>query len=147
MELSYSNVQVIGNGSFGVVFQARLSNGEPAAVKKVLQDKRFKVSLLIYSYLYQNRELQIMRLVHHQNIVGLKSYFYSNGEKKDEVLLNLVMDFMPETIYRASRQYAKMKQSMPMLSIKVTKTYLLLAVYVSIISRISLYPFAWHLPP
>jgi glycogen synthase kinase 3 beta len=88
-----------------------------------------------------------MRLVHHQNIVGLKSYFYSNGEKKDEVLLNLVMDFMPETIYRASRQYAKMKQSMPMLSIKVTKTYLLLAVYVSIISRISLYPFAWHLPP
>lgn len=36
--------QVIGNGSFGVVFQATLvETGENVAVKKVLQDKRFKV--------------------------------------------------------------------------------------------------------
>lgn len=61
-----------------------------------------------------------MRLVAHPNIVGLKAYFYSNGEKKDEVFLNLVLDFVPETIYRASRHYAKMKQSMPMISIKVS---------------------------
>lgn len=60
-----------------------------------------------------------MRLVSHPNIVGLKAYFYSNGEKKDEVLLNLVLEFVPETIYRASRHYAKMKQSMPMISVKV----------------------------
>lgn len=60
-----------------------------------------------------------MRLVQHPNIVGLKAYFYSNGEKKDEVFLNLVLEFVPETIYRASRHYSKMKQSMPMLSIKV----------------------------
>lgn len=44
-ELAYTNCKVIGNGSFGVVFQAKLvSNGEDAAIKKVLQDKRFKVS-------------------------------------------------------------------------------------------------------
>ena len=44
MELSYSNTKVIGNGSFGVVFQAKLNpTNEFAAVKKVLQDKRFKV--------------------------------------------------------------------------------------------------------
>ena len=60
-----------------------------------------------------------MRLVSHPNIVGLKSYFYSNGEKKDEVFLNLVLEFVPETIYRASRHYAKQKQSMPMISVKV----------------------------
>lgn len=109
IELSYSNIKVVGNGSFGVVFQAKLNpDGDSAAVKKVLQDKRFK-----------NRELQIMRLVSHPNIVGLKAYFYSNGEKKDEVFLNLVLDFVPETIYRASRHYAKMKQSMPMMSIKL----------------------------
>ena len=43
-ELSYTNYKVIGNGSFGVVFQAKLiENGEYAAIKKVLQDKRFKV--------------------------------------------------------------------------------------------------------
>lgn len=43
-ELSYTNYKVIGNGSFGVVFQAKLlETGEFAAIKKVLQDKRFKV--------------------------------------------------------------------------------------------------------
>jgi glycogen synthase kinase 3 beta len=60
-----------------------------------------------------------MRLVNHPNIVGLRAYFYCSGEKKDEVFLNLMLEFVPETIYRASRNYAKMKQSMPMLSIKV----------------------------
>lgn len=44
-EVSYSDIKVIGNGSFGVVYQARLADsGELVAIKKVLQDKRFKVS-------------------------------------------------------------------------------------------------------
>lgn len=44
-EVSYSDTKVIGNGSFGVVFQAKLcETGELVAIKKVLQDKRFKVS-------------------------------------------------------------------------------------------------------
>ncbi|KAF9294478.1 regulator of ime2, partial [Linnemannia elongata] len=42
-EFAYTNCKVIGNGTFGVVFQARfVSNGDDAAIKKVLQDKRFK---------------------------------------------------------------------------------------------------------
>ena len=49
-EISYTNCKVIGNGSFGVVFAARLLNvpkeEEEIAIKKVLQDKRFKVGLL-----------------------------------------------------------------------------------------------------
>jgi hypothetical protein len=40
------------------------------AIKKVLQDKRFK-----------NRGLQIMRKLEHQNVVKLKYFFYSSGEK------------------------------------------------------------------
>lgn len=52
-DVSYTNCKVIGNGSFGIVFQARLvggpHEGEDIAIKKVLQDKRFKVctSLLV----------------------------------------------------------------------------------------------------
>ncbi|KAA0203594.1 hypothetical protein HAZT_HAZT001780 [Hyalella azteca] len=43
-EVSYMDTKVIGNGSFGVVFQAKLvESGELVAIKKVLQDKRFKV--------------------------------------------------------------------------------------------------------
>lgn len=43
-DLSYSHLKAVGNGSFGVVFQAKLlDTGELTAIKKVLQDKRFKV--------------------------------------------------------------------------------------------------------
>ena len=45
LEIRYADSKVIGNGSFGVVFQARLiDTNEQVAIKKVLQDKRFKVS-------------------------------------------------------------------------------------------------------
>ena len=44
-EVSYTDAKVIGNGSFGVVYQAKLvETNELVAIKKVLQDKRFKVS-------------------------------------------------------------------------------------------------------
>lgn len=44
IQLQYTNHKVIGHGSFGVVYQAKLApTGEDAAIKKVLQDKRFKV--------------------------------------------------------------------------------------------------------
>ncbi|KAG8985908.1 regulator of ime2 [Tulasnella sp. JGI-2019a] len=111
-DVSYTNCKVIGNGSFGVVFQAKLVNApkdqEDIAIKKVLQDKRFK-----------NRELQIMRLLSHPNVVDLRAFFYSNGDKKDEVYLNLVLEYVPETVYRASRHYVKLKQPMPTLQIKL----------------------------
>lgn len=43
-EVAYTDTKVIGNGSFGVVYQAKLcDSGEMVAIKKVLQDKRFKV--------------------------------------------------------------------------------------------------------
>lgn len=87
-----------------------------------------------------------MRLVKHPNVVDLRAFFYSNGDKvssgfpfpvvevlanecffsvllrqpkKDEVYLNLVLEYVPETVYRASRHYAKLKQTMPMHYIKL----------------------------
>uniref|UniRef100_A0A8C6X3W3 [tau protein] kinase n=1 Tax=Naja naja TaxID=35670 RepID=A0A8C6X3W3_NAJNA len=108
-EVSYSDIKVIGNGSFGVVYQARLADsGELVAIKKVLQDKRFK-----------NRELQIMRKLDHCNIVRLRYFFYSSGEKKDEVYLNLVLDYVPETVYRVARHFTKAKQTIPVIYVKV----------------------------
>lgn len=46
-EMQYTQCKIVGNGSFGVVFQTKLSpSGEDAAIKRVLQDKRFKVRAL-----------------------------------------------------------------------------------------------------
>ena len=45
-EVAYTDTKVIGNGSFGVVYQAKLCDtAELVAIKKVLQDKRFKVHI------------------------------------------------------------------------------------------------------
>ncbi|XP_030746077.1 glycogen synthase kinase-3 beta-like isoform X2 [Sitophilus oryzae] len=108
-EVSYTDTKVIGNGSFGVVYQAKLcETNELVAIKKVLQDKRFK-----------NRELQIMRKLEHCNIVKLKYFFYSSGDKKDEVYLNLVLEYIPETVYKVARHYSKSKQTIPISFIKL----------------------------
>ncbi|XP_015910135.1 glycogen synthase kinase-3 beta [Parasteatoda tepidariorum] len=109
VEVCWTDTKVIGNGSFGVVYQARLvDSGELVAIKKVLQDKRFK-----------NRELQIMRKLNHCNIVKLKYFFYSEGEKKEEVYLNLVLEYIPETVYRIARHYSKSKQTIPTSYVKL----------------------------
>jgi len=111
-EVSYTDTKVIGNGSFGVVYQAKLcETGEMVAIKKVLQDKRFK-----------NRELQIMRRLDHCNIVSLLYFFYTSGEKKDEIYLNLVMEYIPENVYKVARQYSKQKQTIPVTFIKQKQT-------------------------
>lgn len=46
-EMQYTQCKIVGNGSFGVVFQTKLApTGDDAAIKRVLQDKRFKVRRL-----------------------------------------------------------------------------------------------------
>ena len=83
-DIKYQSVKVVGNGSFGVVFQIRLvDTGRDAAIKRVLQDKRFKVlpSSRIIRCSRQNRELQIMKLISHPNVVDLKYYFFCPGER------------------------------------------------------------------
>lgn len=100
---------MVGNGSFGVVFQANVAEtGEVVAIKKVYQDKRYK-----------NRELQIMKELYHPNVITLRHAFYTQGDKQDEIYLNVVMDYIPETVYRVLKHYNKMKQPVPMLLVKL----------------------------
>ncbi|CAH2057807.1 unnamed protein product [Thlaspi arvense] len=109
--ISYRAENVIGTGSFGVVFEAKcMETGEQVAIKKVLQDKRFK-----------NRELQIMRMLEHPNVVELKHSFFSRTTDKveEELYLNLVLEYVPETIYRASRHYTKMNLHMPLIYVQL----------------------------
>ena len=81
--------------------------GEILAIKKVLQDKRYK-----------NRELQIMQMLDHPNIVALKHSFFSTTDK-EEVYLNLVLEFVPETVNRMARHYSRLNQRMPLIYVKL----------------------------
>jgi len=104
----YSADRVIGNGSFGIVYQATCNNsGETVAIKKVLQDRRYK-----------NRELQIMKIVSHPNIVEVRDCFYSKGRNRD-VYLNLVMEYIPETVYQTIRNHSKACITIPYIYTKI----------------------------
>jgi len=104
----YTANRVIGNGSFGVVYEATCNNtGDTVAIKKVLQDRRYK-----------NRELQIMKIVTHPNIVEVRDCFYSKGRNRD-VYLNLVMEYIPETVYQTIRNHSKASQTIPYIYTKV----------------------------
>ncbi|XP_024178252.1 shaggy-related protein kinase kappa-like [Rosa chinensis] len=106
--VSYISEHVVGTGSFGVVFQAKCrETGEIVAIKKVLQDKRYK-----------NRELQIMQILDHLNIVSLKHCFFSTTDK-EEVYLNLVLKFVPETVYGIARNYSRINQRMTLVYVKL----------------------------
>ena len=40
--------------------------------------------------------------------------------QKEEVFLNLVLEYVPETVYRVARHYSKNKQTIPILYVKVS---------------------------
>ncbi|KAE8674246.1 Shaggy-related protein kinase eta [Hibiscus syriacus] len=106
--ISYMAERVVGTGSFGIVFQAKcLETGETVAIKKVLQDRRYK-----------NRELQLMRVLDHPNVISLKHCFFSTTTK-DELFLNLVMEYVPESMYRVLKHYSSANQRMPLIYVKL----------------------------
>ncbi len=55
----------------------------------------------------------------HTNVVNLKHCFYSKGDKPEEVYLNLVMEYVPETIHRTLRNHTKANKLVPLVYTKV----------------------------
>ncbi|KAL3820264.1 hypothetical protein ACJIZ3_006169 [Penstemon smallii] len=106
--VSYMAERIVGTGSFGVVFQAKcIETGETVAIKKVLQDSRYK-----------NRELELMQTMNHPNVVSLKHHFFSTTSR-NEVFLNLVMEYVPETMSRVLKHYSDAKHRMPLILVKL----------------------------
>ena len=99
-------------------FQAKcLETGETVAIKKVLQDRRYK-----------NRELQLMRVLDHPNVISLKHCFFSTTTK-NELFLNLVMEYVPESMYRVLKHYSSANQRMPLIYVKLYTYQVCLVVF------------------
>jgi glycogen synthase kinase 3 beta len=108
-DFTYSATEIIGSGSFGVVYKAVVvETGEIVAIKKVFQDKRYK-----------NRELPILKELKHPNTINIRHAFYSPGDKPDEIYLNIVMDYIPDTLSKVIKQYYKSSNSMPLILVKL----------------------------
>lgn len=58
-------------------------------------------------------------MLHHPNCVEMRHNFYTSGDKPDEVYLNVVMDYIPDTVYKVMKTYLKMKQMVPPLLVKL----------------------------
>ena len=88
---TYALIKPTGNGAFGMVYKAKdTKNGKIVAIKKVFQDQRYK-----------NRELSILKELKHVNCCYLYDYFYTTAsDNPDEEYLNLIMEYMPETLYK-----------------------------------------------
>ena len=107
---TYSLLKPTGNGAFGMVYKAKDNqNGKIVALKKVFQDLRYK-----------NRELSILKELKHENCCYLYDYFYTTAsDNPDEEYLNLIMEYMPQTLHRELKLYSKQKKQMPLLIIKL----------------------------
>ncbi|CAD8058167.1 unnamed protein product [Paramecium primaurelia] len=121
---TYINLKVVGSGSFGVVHKAKVNEtGEIVAIKKVLQDRRYK-----------NRELQILQELDHVNVLKMKHAFYTPAENKDENYLNVVMEYFPDTLYSFNKSYIKDFKKMPDIQVKLFSYQLLRSIaYISLL--------------
>lgn len=105
---NYIATEIIGNGTFGIVYKAKNKiTNETVAIKRVFQDTRYK-----------NRELQIMKELNHPNCIKLINYFYTKNKKKEEYL-NCVMNYLPETLSHIIRKNHKNHIQMEMILVKI----------------------------
>ena len=101
---SYEWIKIIGQGTFGIVYKAQSKeDNKVVAIKKVFQDPK-----------YSNREFKIVVELDHPNCIKVHKYFFSpSEEKEDEIYLNLVMDYIPDTLYKILRFYFKKNYPFP----------------------------------
>jgi serine/threonine protein kinase len=107
--------RAVGSGSFGVVFQAKVrTKDQTVAIKKVLKNDR-----------YENREVEIISLFNHPNIVYLKHAF--NFLEGADLYYNLELEFLYENIGRILHHYIYFKKGLPLIYAKLYMFQLLRA--------------------
>lgn len=106
---SYRLDKVLGSGTFGTVYLSiNPQTGKKVAIKKVPQDIRYK-----------NRELGIMKMMSHPNIIQLIDSYNSIGFRESENFLHIVIEYFPLNLLEVIQNYFGYKQRMPLSLIKV----------------------------
>ena len=104
----YKPIKVVGQGVFGIVYTAKTPDGELVAIKKVLQTPK-----------YINREIEILEELNNEYCVHLKNYFTQAGKRSNEVILYIVMDFLPMSIHQFNFTYRKENRYPPLIYVKL----------------------------
>ena len=105
---TYFITETIGQGAFGLVMYGRSQNNpkQNVAVKRIVYDARYK-----------NRECEILLTLHHKNVVTLLNSFYSDSFPN--VYLNLVFEYIPESLYDVIQGYVNNRVYVPLFLVKL----------------------------
>ncbi|KAL7718606.1 Protein kinase domain-containing protein [Entamoeba marina] len=104
----YHVIKTIGWGTFGIVIGVTDEKQNIYAVKRVIQEKRYK-----------NRELQIVEKLKHPNVIEVKDFFYTTLPDNDDQILNLVMDCLPCNLSQILHEYSTEQLPMPLRHIRL----------------------------
>ncbi|EDK38528.1 conserved hypothetical protein [Meyerozyma guilliermondii ATCC 6260] len=100
----------IGEGAFGTVVEAKLRHTDgpeenwlgPFAIKRVPAQTEYK-----------SRELELLRVVNHPNIVSLRFFFEKLSQEDNKVYQNLVMECLPSNLQSEIKYYRQSKYTIP----------------------------------
>lgn len=100
----------IGEGAFGTVVEAVLKYDDRSEWLGPFAIKRFPAQTE-----YKSRELEILRVVNHPNIVSLRFFFDKQSSKPSEhkVYQNLVMECLPSNLQSEIKYYRQSKYTIP----------------------------------
>jgi len=108
---TYKPLRILGKGSFGEVFQARIEEtGEIVAIKSVRTKWLGPINWKQMNG-EPDREVQVLKeLRDHPNVVNLRGAFLTQtgrGGNKDPHL-NLVLEFLSDTLHRVLKHYSQL---------------------------------------
>lgn len=103
-------LKLADKGTFGTVYKVKeLKTGQIYAIKRVYQDPQ-----------YINVEYQILKALDHKNCIKAYRGYYTQDKHTNKVFLNIVMDYVPSTLYHIINFYKKRELKFPAL---ITKVY------------------------
>lgn len=108
----------IGEGAFGTVVEAVLKyvdhhHHQPPAEGNDEWLGPFAIKRVPAQTEYKSRELEILRVVNHPNIVGLRFFFDKPSSSNHEIYQNLVMECLPSNLQGEIKYYRQSKYTIP----------------------------------
>ncbi|CAI5760620.1 unnamed protein product [Candida verbasci] len=113
----------IGEGAFGTVVEALLKYDEPKD-NNIIQINGnssspcewlgpFAIKRVPAQTEYKSRELEILRVVNHPNIVSLRFFFDKTSSNDNKIYQNLVMECLPSNLQNEIKYYRQSKYTIP----------------------------------
>lgn len=102
----------IGEGAFGTVVEAVLKYTDPPNNTEETHGP-FAIKRVPAQTEYKSRELEILRVVNHPNIVSLRFFFDKKSSIDGKIYQNLVMECLPSNLQSEIKYYRQLKYTIP----------------------------------